>query len=70
MVFDTVLYPSDEILQIGLHLLGDAVRVETTFMGIADNRRLAIVGRNDDETVRGVEDIECGSVLVCSISED
>ena len=34
MFFDAVLYPCDEILQIGFHLLGDAVRVETAPRGV------------------------------------
>ena len=70
MVFDAILYPCHEILQIGLHLLGNGVRVEAAIMGIADDGRLAVVGVNDDKAVLSVEDIECSKAFVCSISGD
>ena len=68
MVFDAVLYRCHEVLQIGFQLLGNIVRVETAFMGIADDGRLAVVGGYNDEAVLGIKDIEGGRALICSIA--
>ena len=67
MVLDSVLYPCHEVLEVVLHLRGDVVRVKTAFMGITDDRRFAVDGGHDDETVRGVENEEGGNFVFRSI---
>ena len=64
MVFDAVLYPCHEILEIAFHLYRHIVWIEAAFVGIADDGRLAVIGGNDDETVSGVEDIESSFAFV------
>ena len=64
MVVDAILYPCDEILKVPFHLHGDVVRVETAFMGIADDGRFAVVGSHDDEAIRAVENIQGSNVIV------
>lgn len=69
MVFNAVLYSCDEVLQIVTHLNWDVIRVKAPFMGIADDRCFTVIGRNDDETVGEVEDIESGNAVICGIDE-
>ena len=64
MVLHTVMDPFNEILEVVLHLLGDVVDVKTALMGITNDGCLAVVSRNDDEAVRGVEDVEGRFVFV------
>ena len=64
MVFNAVLYSFGKILEKAFQLYWHIVWVEATFMGIADDGRLTVVGSHDDEAIGGVEDIKGGDAIV------
>ena len=58
MVLYAELNLLNKILQIGLQLDRDVLHIKPALVGIAEDRRDAVVGSDDDEAIGRVEDIK------------
>ena len=64
---NTVLNLFDKALQILLQLDWDVLHVKLPFIGIAQDRRGAVVSRHDDKTVWRIENVKGGIIARSSI---